>query len=460
MKKLLCILSLLLLSCGKKDEVSFFRPSKPQMATVHGMTLFMLPDSRLPVFHTTLYIRGGAVLDPVGQEGLSGVAMEAIRLGGTRPNGTNQKPEQIEEWIESVGGHMEFGTSPEYMTASLSILAKDTEQGLTTFFDLIRKPAVDSAQFEIFKRRAIDRLRRESEDPLRYAMKEFPPLVYGKGSLWGRRERITSLQTIQREDVLRFHQRFFHPNRMVLAVSGDFDPKDLVKRITELTQDWPPVQEALPEVSKLDKKFEPHWFLIPQPGLTQTTLVMGHFGETRDNPDKYPLLVMNFILGGSGSLVSRLGEEIRSVSGKAYAVWSLFSFNRDYGVFQGIAQTASPNAAWVVDKMKEMITQMATNPKITEEELNRAKASILRSFIFTYETKQALVNDLAKFYLWGYPADYLEEFQKAIAKVTVQDIERVAKRYLNPEGMKVLLVGDPDKIKEQFKQKMEILQPN
>lgn len=430
----------------------YYQPPKPVTRTIHGMTLLFFEDHHLPTFHATAYLRGGSVYDPLGKEGLASLSMQTIRLGGTE-----KRPKEIEEWIESVGGELEFGSAPEFLTASLSVLSKDATPGLELLFDLLKHPAMEAEYFENLKKQSIDTLKREGEDSLRYAMREFQPLVYEAGAtqpaglrLWGRRDRVASLQKIRRQDVVNFHQEYFYPNRLILTVTGDFKPDELVKTLEAALTNWAPTAKELPKIPPLEQRMQAGFYLLPKAGLTQTSVVMGHLGEKRDNPDKYPLMVMNFILGGSGALTSRMGDEIRSKAGKAYAVWSLFGFGKDYGVFQTIAQTAAGNSAWVVEKMRELITQMHTQPEILPSELNRAKESILRSFLFSYESKNALLQDLAKFYLWGYPADYLEEFQRHIRAVTKQDVERVARQYLHPEALKVLLVGDPKAVEKSY----------
>jgi zinc protease len=150
---------------------------------------------------------------------------------------------------------------------------------------------------------------------------------------------------------------------------------------------------------------------------------------------------MNFILGGSGSLTSRMGEEIRSNAGKAYDVWSDFGFGRDLGVFRAMAQTALENTDWVVKKIAEMIETMKSG-NVTPDETSKAKFAILRSLVFDFETRFAQVREQARFHLWGYPDDYLVRFQKGISAVTPEDVGRVAKGYLHPEGLKTLVVTD------------------
>ena len=424
--------------CGR-DHYPFFKPLKPTYKKLsNGMELFVLEDREFPTVQISLFIRGGSVYDPRGKEGLAAVSMQTIRLGGA----VERRPEEIEEELESVGASLEMGTGPEYHSASLALLKKDLDPGLDILFDLLRRPLLDQERFEIIKARTKEAIRREKEDPLTLAYKEYPSFIYGEGSAWGRKLTLASADRIAWEDVKRFHGDSIHPDRIILAAAGDFTADEIIAKVESRVRDWNPFGLPLAAIPPIEEKFEKEVALIPREGLTQSTVLIGHLGAKRDNPDKFPLLVMNFILGGSGSLTSRLGEEIRSSAGKAYAVWSDFGFGKDYSLFRAVAQTQLENTAWVVQKIESMIRDLSERPDFTEDEIRRAKQAILRSLVFDFETRFAQVREQAKFHLWGYPKNYLELFQKEIAKVSRADLERVAKKYLHPDGLKVLLVTD------------------
>lgn len=399
------------------------------------MEIFALEDHELPTVQLILYIRGGSVYDPPGKEGLASIAMQTIRLGGTAGRG----PDEVERVLEFVGGSLEMGSTQEYQTASLSLLRKDLDLGLDLLFQLLRRPALDRGRFEIIKKRARETLEREREDPLTLGLKEYPQFVFGPGSWWGRHPTSQSIESIGWEDVKRFHEDFLRPDRMIVAVAGDFSASEIFTGIRRRVDDWKVSGRDLPPIPPLHEGFEKGDRVIHRKGLNQSTILIGHLGSKRDNPDKYPLLVLNDILGG-GAMSSRLGEEIRSSAGKAYSIWSDFGFGRDYGLFQAIAQTSIENKEWVIDKMKAIIRKMVEAPDFSREEITRSRQAILRSLFFTFETRFAQVRELAKFRLLGYPDDYLKIFQKEIRRVSKTDLERVARKYLHPEGLKTLTV--------------------
>lgn len=441
-KKILSLLFLVFLAaCSGRPGGSdgLFVPHTPSLTKLsNGTEVMVLEDHEFPTLQMQVYVRGGAVFDPPGQEGLAGLAMQSIRLGGAQ----GREPGKIEEDLEFVGASLEMSASAEFLSAGLSLMAKDADLGLDILFDLLRRPSLDATRFAVVKSRMKDAIQRDEEDPLQLASREFPKFVYGPDAAWGRRASVETLDKISREDVVAFCQKYLHPDRLLIAVSGDISEKDIVDKIRKRLDGWEAAKEPLPSIAPVSAAFEKSYKVLARKGLTQATVVMGHLSTRRDNPDKYALLVMNFILGGSGSLTSRMGEEIRSNAGKAYGVWSDFGFGKDLGLFRGVAQTALDNTGWVVKKMTAMIGQMATEPGVSPQELENAKKAILHSLVFDFETRFAQVKEQARFRLWDYPEDYIVRFQKGIAAVTREDVERVAKAYLHPEGLKTLIVTD------------------
>jgi predicted Zn-dependent peptidase len=440
------LLILLSLSCSRKPAVpagegadALFVPLKPSLTKLaNGMEVMVLEDHEFPTLQMQVYLRGGAVYDPAGKEGLSAVSMQSVRLGGTE----GRDPTKIEEDLEFVGASLEMGASAEFLSAGVSLMTKDADLGLDILFDLLRKPALDPVRFGIVKERMKDAILRDEEDPLSLASREFPGFVYGPGAAWGRKATPKTIQAVTREDVQKFCADNFHPDRILIAVSGDISEKEILDKLKTRTEGWEKSSADLPALTPVTQAFKAESAVIPRKELTQSTVVLGHLGTNRTNPDKYPLLVMNFILGGSGSLTSRMGGEIRSNAGKAYDVWSDFGFGRDLGVFRAMAQTAIENTDWVVKKIGEMIATLAKDGHVTPEENEKAKLAILRSLVFDFETRFAQVKEQARFRLWGYPDDYLVRFQKGVAAVTPADVARVAKSYLHPEGLKTLVVTD------------------
>lgn len=453
MKKTLLVLSLGFLACGAlwvchRTKIPFFKPVAPVYEKLsNGLEIFFAEDRELPLVQIHIFLRGGSVYDPKGKEGLAAVSMQALRLGGSQ----TVRVHEVEDQLEYVGASLEMSADEEFEAVSLSVLKKDLDLGLKLLFDLLQHPAFDTDAFQTVIKRTRESLRREKEDPLAWASREYSPFVYGAESFWGRRATIESIDRITLKDVRDFHRRFVQPQLMVLAAAGDISEEELSLKIQTELSPWKSGETVLPAIPPLQADPAPATQFLSQKGLTQSTIMMGHLTTKRTNPDKFAIQVMNFILGGSGALTSRLGEEIRSSSGKAYNVWSEYGFGPEAGIFRGVAQTSLENTEWVLQRMRAQIENLTSDPKFSRDELDRAKQALLRSLIFRYERRFDQVRELARFHIWGYPDHYFEILQKGIAKVTLKDIERVARDYLHPDQLKVLIVTDETRTLQEGK---------
>jgi zinc protease len=233
---------------------------------------------------------------------------------------------------------------------------------------------------------------------------------------------------------------------MILAVAGDFSKKPLVDEIQKATQGWPKASEPLPTVPKMEQSWEEGTYFI-QKNFDQATIVMGHYGERRFNPDKFALILLNDILGGD-VLGSRLGRQIRSSLGLAYGVYSNFGLQTDYGIFYIFAQTKAASTQQVLKEIRAILTEVAEAKTLTQDELEEHKQSVVNSLYAQYEPRSRFVMEEARFEYLGYPPNYLKIFREKIQKVTLKDLQRVAKKYLRPGSLKVLVVGDVKKTGE------------
>jgi len=406
----------------------------------NGLQVMMLQDPELPVVRGFLYIRTGEIYEPADKLGLAAMTGELLRDGGTK----HHPPEALEAELAAIGADIDSDIGREYGLISFKCLKEDLPKVLGLVFEILREPAFDPGKLELVRLQLLEALRRQNDDPAKTASREFPKLIYGKDNVWARSPTVGSIKSLTREDVAAFYKKYFFPDRILLAVSGDFQEKSLLKTVNALTEGWAKATEPLPPIPPVEKRFSSGITLIPKQA-DQATLMMGHFGDKRFNPDKYALLLLNDILGGE-SLVSRLGKQVRSTLGLAYGIYSRFGLETDYGVFSIMAQTQAKNSREVLQESRKILAEVRRPDSITEAELEFFKQSLLNSLYSEYEPKYNFAKDEARFTYLGYPPNYLETFRQNIEKVTLDDIRRVAQKYLNPDALQVLVVGDPKAI--------------
>jgi predicted Zn-dependent peptidase len=258
---------------------------------------------------------------------------------------------------------------------------------------------------------------------------------------------MASVGKITREDLKSFHDRYFRPDRIILAVSGDIDSAAVAKRIETAFAKWEKAAEPLPIIPPPLEKVTAQ-VLLAQKDINQSAIRMGHLGLDKDSPDIYSVRVMDYILGGG--FTSRLTQEIRSNQGLAYNVGSHFDIGRRFiGTFIAETETKSESTAKAIGLMREIIAGMTREP-VSEQELTLAKESIINTFIFGFAKSDAVVNQQARLEFYGYPDGYLEQYRDNIAKVTREDVLSAARKYLHPEAMVFSVAGNAKAFDKQL----------
>jgi zinc protease len=244
--------------------------------------------------------------------------------------------------------------------------------------------------------------------------------------------------------LINFHQQYFHPENMILGIVGDFKTKKMRSLIKEKFGDWEPSKTpAKPPLPNVTQAEIGKIFFVEQPQLTQSYIQIGHLGGKLDNPDYTALSVMNGVLNGLGG---RLFNNIRSRQGLAYSVSAYWSPNYDYpGVFIASGETRSDATVPFIQSVKEEIKRIRTEP-ITEEELAQAKDSTLNSFIFNFQDPAQTLSRLMRYEYYDYPQDFIFRYREELEKITIADVQRVAEKYLKPEQIVMLVVGNKEDI--------------
>jgi zinc protease len=413
-------------------------PKVERVSLRNGMEVFLLEDHELPLCSVTAVIRTGSIYDPPEKAGLAGLVGTVMRTGGTK----TRTGDELDEEVEFLAASVETGMSEESGTASLSVLSKDLDRGLEILADVLIRPAFPQDKLDLARAQVLEGIRRRYDNPAEIARWEFRKIVYGKESPWARRPTTETVSRITREDLVAFHRDFYRPNGTMLGISGDFRKSDLIPRLERAFSSWEPAAVRLPDVQRRNPGFAPGVYLIAK-DVSQSTIRIGHSGIDRHSPDQYAVAVMNEIFG-AGTFTSRLGTEVRSNQGLAYSVGGSLLDGVNGGMFLAVCQTKAETTARAVAVMEEVISKMRTDP-VLEREMEDARNSLINSFVFRYASPAQIVNQKVSLRYDGYPDDYLETYIEHIRKVAPEDVLRVARQYIRPDGLAVLVLGKPEK---------------
>ncbi|MBP1717308.1 MAG: hypothetical protein H6Q43_746 [Deltaproteobacteria bacterium] len=417
----------------KFPPLSFTPPQVSRAFLPNGMALFLLEDPELPLINLSILIRTGSIHDPRDQVGLAKITAAVLRNGGTE----DQSPQEINESLESMAAHLEFGMNRESGTGSLSVQKKDFSKALGIFSRLLKRPAFRSEQLDLAKMQEIEAIRRSNDDPEEIAYREFRRALYA-GNPRGWIPTLESVERIQRSDLISFHRKFFRPNNILLGISGDFKKEEVIAELEKAFQDWERSPLELPFVANPIPSDSRAVSYVPK-DLPQATILLGHLSIPLDHPDYLSFKVANFILGGGG-FNSRLTREIRSNQGLSYGVGSFYQGRVGYGVFGAFCQTKSSSTHRAISLVYEIIEGMKKK-KPSLEEMEWAKNTLTNQFIFSFASSASLVSQKMQLAYDGLPDDYLEKYPQRLAAITLENLDRAVEKHLHPESALLVVVG-------------------
>lgn len=414
-----------------------FTPQKPTRIKLdNGLVIFLQPDSELPLINVSATFHGGSREEPADQVGLVSLYSQTLRTGGTR----SRTGDQLDDFLGLRAAKIEAHADADSVDLSAVCLKGDFDDVFRLVVEMLREPEFRADKLELAKKQLYTGISRRNDNPMAIATREANKIALGARHPYARHAEYATVNAVRREDLLLWHKRYIHPGNMMLGITGDFDAAQMESKLRALLSGWPKGQPvAAPELAYNPTK--PGLYLVAKDDVNQSSIHLVQLGSTRKNPDAYALEVMNEVLGGG--FAARLFSNVRSKKGLAYSVrggvgmgWDVPSL---YRLFVG---TESKNTQKAIQALYDEINGMLTNPP-NAAEVQKAKDAILNSFVFNFDTKAKILDDQMKLEFYGYPADYNDKYPEQITKVTVDDVNRVAKKYLNPNGFAVLVVGNP-----------------
>ncbi len=409
----------------------------------NGLELRVVERHELPIVTVDLVVKSGETLAPIGKEGLATLAASLLEEG-TKTRTSLQLAGELSE----IGATLGAGASLESTSVSLTTLTRHLEQALDLFADVVKNPSFPEKELDRLKLQRLSQLKARTDDPEQTAAAVFPRLIYGLEHPYGRPDLGTpaSVRSITREDVLAFYRRIMLPSNAVLVVVGDVRPDAIAAAMEARLSTWAngPVPPS-PSLALMPTPPQARTFyLIDRPGAAQSMLTIGRIGAARKSPDFAALTVLNAILGGQ--FESRLNANLRIDKGYSYGVNSSFSFDRGSGPFEagGTVETMVTRES-LVEMFKEM-ADISSQRRVTDDELAFAKERIVLGFPSRFETTFGVAGQLATLIADELPDDEFDRYQSRVEAVTKADVDRVARQYITPETMTVLIVGDRAKV--------------
>ena len=406
----------------------------------NGMVVYLVEDRDFPLIGGRALIRTGSRFELQDKVGLAQLTGNVMRSGGTK----NHPPEELNLILEQNAASIESSINRTAGTVSFSILTEDLDTVFELFAEVIRQPAFDPEQLQLIQNQQRGAIARRNDNPQEISQREFRKLIYGANSPYARTTEYATLDNITRQDVVDFYRKFVRPENIILGIVGDFETSQMQAMVAEQFGDWQ-VNTPAPtlEIPTATQEYTNGIFVVDRPNLTQSSVLLGHLGGLLKTPDYPQLSVLNGVINGFGG---RLFNEVRSRQGLAYSVYGVWNPNYDYpGTFTAGGQTQSETT---VPFIKSILAELekVQNELISEEELANAKESILNSFVFNFQNPSQTLSRLMRYEYFGYPEDFIFQYQSGIKATTAEDVQRVAQKYLTLDDMIILVVGNSSNI--------------
>ena len=410
----------------------------------NGLEVWMVEQRELPIVSMNLVLRTGQVNEPADRTGVAALTASLLDDGTKK-----RSAEEIVNQLQGIGANVGAGSGWDSTNVSLSTLTKNIDAALDIYADVIQNPAFPAAEFESLRNRQLIGLRQQRANPNAIANVAFNKVLYGDHP-YGRDTNEASLKAITRDDIVKYYEQTYVPNNGTLIVVGSFDKAALKSKLESAFAGWKSGEVSTASVPTASSSFQPGIYIVDRPNSAQSVVSIGQVGVDRMNPDYHAIQVMNAILGGG--ITSRISMNLREDKGYTYGANSGFVYRRGAGPFRagGDIQTAVTKEA-VIEFMKELKGIQGAIP-VTQRELEYNKQSIIRRYPAGFETNAAISNQLSNLVVYGLPDSYFNDYIAKINAVTLDDVNRVAKKYLSPDKMAIVIVGDRKVIEPGLKE--------
>jgi zinc protease len=415
----------------------FVLPAIEKQKLANGLEVWLVRRTELPIVSMNLVLESGGTVDPTGKSGLASLTAGLINQGTKTRSAVD-----ISNQLQAIGATLGTGASWDAANVSMSTLSRNLDQALNIYSDVIVNPTFPETELENWRRRALVGLLQRKDNPNAIASVVYNSLLYGRNHPYGNvlTGNEQSIKSFSQADLMKFYQTYYRPNNATLIVVGDTTMNDIRPKLETAFANWKPGQvptTTVPDAAVFDR---PGIYVVDKPGAAQSVITIGQVGVSRTNPDFYALQVMNSILGGGAS--ARLFMNLREDKGYTYGAGSGFAYRRGAGPFTASAsvQTAVTKES-VIEFMKELNGIRGAIP-VTQEEFEANKRSLILGFPSNFETNGQVSGQLGSLVTYDLPDTYFNDYINKVNAVTMADVNRVANKYLTPDKMAILVVGD------------------
>ncbi len=410
-----------------------FKPERFELS--NGMVVYLQEDSRLPLVTGSLYCAASAAWAPAGKTGLGGLTGQVIRSGGSTTHGGDY----LDDRLAAIGASISTSISQDFAGGGFRCLKENSAEVIGLLAEILQGPAFPEDKIELGKVGLRRNIAQRNDDLTSILFRLVGQSIYGKDHPFARQAEYATVEAITREDLVGFHRLCYAPERTYLVVYGDFKAAEMKKLLTARFSGWKKTGVAAPAMPADPKPGTPRLVFAPKNDVTQSGILLGHYGYRASDPDYAAMDIYENVLGGGWQ--SRLFNKIRTERGLAYAAGANAGggFVRP-GNFLAYSLTRSESTFVALDLLRSEVVRTLNEP-LGEDEVRRARESVLNSLVFNYASPSAAAFRGAFYEAFGYPQDFLQRYQKGVEAATAASVQEAARRKVRPGEFVTIVVG-------------------
>jgi zinc protease len=417
-------------------DPKFSLPAVDKSKLSNGLNVWVVQQHELPIVSMNLVLNAGGERDASDHPGAASITASMLTQGTDKYSAV-----QLANETQAIGSQINAGAGWDTSNVTMTTLTKNFDKALDIFADVVMHPSFPENEFQSLKRRAMANFLQRKSNATAVAGVVYDKVLYGDQA-YGRQligdEK--SVKAMGRGDLENFYQANYVPNNATLIVVGDVSPADVRARLEKAFASWKPGDVKPFTLSPQTMAAKPAIYLVDMPGAAQSSVNIGLAGLDRNNPDYYAVQVMNSILGGGAS--GRLFMNIREDKGYTYGAYSRFTYRRGAGPFTAYGEIQTGSTKEAVQEFLNEINGIRGRRPVSQAELEANKQALIRRFPSAFETVGGISGQLGTLVTYGLPDNYFNDYISKINAVTLDDVNRVANKYLDPSKMAIVIVGD------------------
>ena len=418
------------------ESPSLNTPNVYQSKLDNGLEVYGIKNSEVPLVSLNLTIDGGQLLESMDKLGLANLTSKMLNKGTK-----NKTLEELEKLIKELGASIYVSSSSENINISVTTLSKNYKSTLLLVEEILLSPRFDLKEFDLLKKATISDLRQQMANPNSVATNTFNELIYGKDNIRSKNilGTLTAVESITLEDVQLFYNKNISPSVSKMLVVGNIEKNEVLTSLSSLNLNWKAKQVNIPDYKSLPSLSKSSVYFFNIPNAKQSVLKFGSPALAATEKDYYPAIMMNYILGGGG-FASRLTQELREAKGYTYGINSIFSGSKAKGTFtisSAVRSNVTLEAALLVKNILQDYSET-----FSEKDLQTSKSFLIKSNARAFETARAKLRILSNISSYGWDVDYIKKREQFVENVTINGIKELANKYINPNKMIWLVVGD------------------